>query len=112
MEICEITLNAISICTIFTYPVLIVTGLFLAFMLYIKISEKVPAWWSRLNETQKINIKLILSGHTHGGQITFLGKAFYKPGGSGRFLRGWYRLNDIRMYVSKGIGTKYIQHNL
>ena len=61
-----------------------------------------------LNETQKVNIKLILSGHTHGGQITFLGKAFYKPGGSGRFLRGWYKLNDIRMYVSKGIGTKYI----
>jgi len=51
---------------------------------------------------------LILSGHTHGGQIAFLGKAFYKPGGSGRFLRGWCRLNDIRMYVSKGIGTKYI----
>jgi len=61
-----------------------------------------------LNEIQKVNIKLILSGHTHGGQITFLGKAFYKPGGSGRFLRGWYKLNDIRMYVSKGIGTKYI----
>ncbi|MGB5202893.1 metallophosphoesterase [Eudoraea sp.] len=61
-----------------------------------------------LNEIQKVNIKLILSGHTHGGQITFLGKAFYKPGGCGRFLRGWYKLNDIRMYVSKGIGTKYI----
>ena len=61
-----------------------------------------------LNETQKVNIKFILSGHTHGGQITFLGKAFYKPHGSGRFLRGWYKLNDIRMYVSKGIGTKYI----
>ena len=61
-----------------------------------------------LNETQKVNVKLLLSGHTHGGQITFLGKAFYKPGGSGRFLRGWYKLNDIKMYVSKGIGTKYI----
>jgi len=61
-----------------------------------------------LNEIQKVNIKLILAGHTHGGQITFLGKAFYKPGGSGRFLRGWYKLNDIKMYVSKGIGTKYI----
>lgn len=61
-----------------------------------------------LNETQKVNIKLILSGHTHGGQITFLGRAFYKPSGSGRFLRGWYRLNDVRMYVSKGIGTKHI----
>ena len=61
-----------------------------------------------LNETQKVNINLLLSGHTHGGQITFLGKAFYKPGGSGRFLKGWYDLNDIRMYVSKGIGTKYI----
>jgi len=61
-----------------------------------------------LNEIQKVKIKLILSGHTHGGQITFLGKAFFKPRGSGRFLRGWYNLNNIRMYVSNGIGTKYI----
>ena len=28
---------------------------------------------AHLNEFQKINIKLILSGHTHGGLITFLG---------------------------------------
>ncbi|MCK5440315.1 MAG: hypothetical protein KAJ23_00350 [Maribacter sp.] len=44
-------------------------------------------------------------GHTHGGQITFLGKEFFKPKGSGNYLRGWYRINNLRMYVSKGIGT-------
>lgn len=57
------------------------------------------------NDKEKVNIKLILSGHTHGGQITFFGKEIYKPGGSGRYLRGWYENNQSLMYVSKGIGT-------
>jgi predicted MPP superfamily phosphohydrolase len=43
---------------------------------------------SIINEIEQIPIKLILSGHTHGGQITFFGKEIYKPGGSGRFLKG------------------------
>jgi len=62
----------------------------------------------KLNTSRKVNIKLILSGHTHGGQIQFLGKEFYKPGGSGRYLNGWYESNQSRMYVSKGIGTSYL----
>ncbi|RRQ48237.1 metallophosphoesterase [Maribacter algicola] len=60
---------------------------------------------ARLNNSFKINIKCILSGHTHGGQITFFGRELYKPGGSGRYLKGWYKTGDIPMYVSKGIGT-------
>lgn len=60
---------------------------------------------SVLNKNLGLRIKLILSGHTHGGQIAFLGKELYKPGGSGRFLKGWYNLNGLKMYVSKGIGT-------
>jgi len=58
-----------------------------------------------LNKSIKISIKIILSGHTHGGQITFFGLEIYKPTGSGRYLRGWYNLENIKIYVSKGIGT-------
>ncbi|MCJ7468123.1 MAG: metallophosphoesterase [Maribacter sp.] len=55
-----------------------------------------------------INLKLILSGHTHGGQITFFGIPIFKPHGSGRYLKGWYTNTISKMYVSKGIGTTII----
>ncbi len=57
------------------------------------------------NSEQYLNIKCILSGHTHGGQITFFGKELFKPSGSGIYLKGWYKTKEISMYVSKGIGT-------
>ncbi len=47
---------------------------------------------------------LILSGHTHGGQVNLLGFCPYMPNGSGVYKRGWYKM-AIPMYVSKGIGT-------
>ncbi|HEX8330112.1 MAG TPA: metallophosphoesterase [Hymenobacter sp.] len=53
-------------------------------------------------------IDCILSGHTHGGQITLLGYAPFRPPGSGRYLKGWYELDTCRLYVSKGIGTSTI----
>lgn len=53
-------------------------------------------------------IDLVLSGHTHGGQITFLGFAPIKPNGSGAYLKGWYNDSEPKMYVSKGIGTSTI----
>tara|TARA_R110002051_G_scaffold148475_1_gene221080 strand:+ start:1417 stop:2241 length:825 start_codon:yes stop_codon:yes gene_type:complete len=62
----------------------------------------------RINRSLGTNIKLILSGHTHGGQITFFGKVLYTPGGSGRYVRGWYESKETKMYVSKGIGTSVI----
>ncbi len=53
-------------------------------------------------------IKLVLSGHTHGGQITFFGKALFTPYGSGRYLKGWYKNEHSQLYVSKGIGTRVL----
>ena len=55
----------------------------------------------------EIKPKLILSGHTHGGQITFFGKPFFTPYGSGNYVKGWYNNQVSKMYVSKGIGTTY-----
>jgi len=55
-----------------------------------------------------LDIDLVLSGHTHGGQITFFGYAPYKPQGSGRYLKGWYKEESPKMYISKGIGTSIL----
>jgi len=53
--------------------------------------------------------RLMLSGHTHGGQVAPFGRALYRPQGSGRYVSGWYRDADrLPMYVSRGIGTSVV----
>lgn len=56
----------------------------------------------------KTKVDLILSGHTHGGQINLLGFVPFKPQGSGKYLKGWYKDDKKNMYVSKGIGTSIL----
>ncbi len=77
---------------------------------------------------------LMLSGHTHGGQISMFGYSAYLPRGSGGYSRGWYGApkpsgedNTVRiagvgpipsegpgdealppMYVSRGLGTSLV----
>lgn len=51
---------------------------------------------------------LCLSGHTHGGQITFFGLRVWTPPGSGRFGHGWYATSGCRLYVSRGLGTSLV----
>lgn len=52
---------------------------------------------------------LILSGHTHGGQIAPLGMPLVRPGASGRYVAGWYHDAGLPpLYVSRGIGTSMI----
>ena len=58
------------------------------------------------NETRKVD--LILSGHTHGGQVNLLGYVPYTPWGSGKYLKGMYDQNNTKIYVSKGIGTTFL----
>lgn len=48
---------------------------------------------------------LVLSGHTHGGQIAPLGFAAWRPAGSGRYVAGWYTDGGPPLYVSRGVGT-------
>jgi uncharacterized protein len=48
---------------------------------------------------------MILSGHTHGGQIRLPLLPPVKPTGAGRFLEGWYHDTFAPLYVSRGVGT-------
>lgn len=48
---------------------------------------------------------LVLSGHTHGGQVAPGGVALLTPPGSGRYVAGWYRDGGPLLFVSRGIGT-------
>jgi hypothetical protein len=51
---------------------------------------------------------LVLSGHTHGGQIAPLGIATWRPTGSGRYVAGWYTDGGPPLYVSRGVGTSLV----
>jgi uncharacterized protein len=48
---------------------------------------------------------VLLSGHTHGGQIRIPLLPPVKPEGAGRFLEGWYHDTFAPLYVSRGVGT-------
>ena len=52
---------------------------------------------------------MILTGHTHGGQIRLPGVTPYTPPGSGRYVSGWYRDALAPLYVSRGIGTATVR---
>jgi hypothetical protein len=54
-------------------------------------------------------ITMMLSGHTHGGQVNVLGWTPVLPQGSGRYVRGWFRdAGGVPLYVSRGIGTSVV----
>ena len=63
-----------------------------------------PGQRDQLGPQSRENIDLILSGHTHGGQVAPFGVALVTPGGSGRYVRGWYDDDGPPMYVSRGLG--------
>ena len=51
-------------------------------------------------------VDLMISGHTHGGQIRLplIGALVLPPMGR-RFIEGWFQLDRMRLYVNRGIGT-------
>jgi predicted MPP superfamily phosphohydrolase len=59
-----------------------------------------------LPEVAKYGADLMLSGHTHGGQvcIPFLPPAFLPEYGK-RYVKGWFRWDSTKLYVNRGIGT-------
>ncbi len=68
----------------------------------------VPAF---AHELLNEHIDLILSGHTHGGQVRlpYL-PPLYLPRYAGRFVSGFYQVSQHRipLYVSRGVGTSVL----
>ena len=61
-----------------------------------------------LSEAAEKKIDLVLSGHTHGGQVVFgrFGNVVIAPSRiASPYVAGKYREGDTHMYVSRGIGT-------
>ncbi len=67
-----------------------------------------PAARDRLPPLPGPDISLMLSGHTHGGQIAPAGLPIVTPPGSGDYVTGWYLEQGPPMYVSRGLGTSTI----
>ena len=49
-------------------------------------------------------INFTLSGHTHGGQIGFLGRSVFEPAFPHRYLWGTYRQGSSTLYTTAGAG--------
>jgi uncharacterized protein len=61
----------------------------------------------RLNEAAGLKIPVVLSGHTHGGQVVLPG---FGPVAGQKFpvVSGIGRRNRTTIFVSKGVGTVYV----
>ena len=51
-------------------------------------------------------VSLMLSGHTHGGQVRlpFVGALSLPPLGK-KYVEGWFRLRNLQLHVNRGLGT-------
>ncbi len=59
-----------------------------------------------IGRAAKFGIDLMLSGHTHGGQVRLpLIRSLYSSKLGERFVDGWNQLGGTQIYVSRGIGT-------
>ena len=52
------------------------------------------------------NIDLVLSGHTHGGQVRlpYFGPIVLPPLGK-KYVHGHFQWDNLQLYVNRGIGT-------
>ncbi|MBL8747890.1 MAG: metallophosphoesterase [Planctomycetes bacterium] len=55
-------------------------------------------------EAAAVGVDLVLSGHTHGGQIRIAGWAPIHHSRFG-YERGWFTENDCSLYVGRGVGV-------
>lgn len=57
-----------------------------------------------LDAAEQYNIDLILSGHTHGGQVGISGKSLWDIFNENAYLWGKYQKGDSKLYTSAGMG--------
>ncbi len=51
-------------------------------------------------------VALMVSGHTHGGQIRLpLAGPLALPELGRKYVEGWFRFGDLQLYVNRGLGT-------
>ena len=61
----------------------------------------------------KYNINLILSGHSHNGQINIpYIKNIFLPYGSKKYYENHYKINNTDLYISSGIGVSRVNFRL
>src|SRR5207237_9719624 len=58
-----------------------------------------------LRRAARASVDLVLSGHTHGGQVTWRSERSRSGRPRRRMLRGLGRLGDTQIYVTRGLGT-------
>ena len=65
------------------------------------------------NFINRYNIDLILSGHSHNGQVNIpYIKRLFLPYGSKKYYENYYEINNTLIYVSSGIGESRINFRL
>lgn len=63
--------------------------------------------------TSTYNVDLILSGHSHNGQINIpFVKNFFLPYGSTKYYKNYYNIDNTSLYISSGIGESRINLRL
>jgi hypothetical protein len=58
-----------------------------------------------LRRAARAGVDLVLSGHTHGGQVTWRSESSPSGRPRRRLLRGLGRQGDTQIYVTRGLGT-------
>ncbi|MEK9502362.1 metallophosphoesterase [Gaopeijia maritima] len=67
-----------------------------------------PAFRDAIPAGLRGQVRAMLSGHTHGGQVAIGGWAPLLPPGSGPYTAGWYTEAGVPLYVSRGLGTSVL----
>jgi predicted MPP superfamily phosphohydrolase len=55
---------------------------------------------------------LMVSGHTHGGQVAPFGRPWLLPPGTGPYVQGAFRRGAHQLYVTRGIGNSHLPFRL
>ena len=66
-----------------------------------------------LPDIARYNVDLMLSGHTHGGQVRLpFVPPLHLPVYGKKYVEGWFRCGPTQLYVSRGIGTTGVPFRL